>query len=56
MAIANIGITNNFDKNLRIMESIYPKIKELSEKYRDYTANNLSKLVKIGRASCRERV
>ncbi|MDZ7635151.1 MAG: hypothetical protein U5L72_12295 [Bacteroidales bacterium] len=29
------------------MENIYQKINELSEKYRDYTANNLSKLVKL---------
>jgi len=37
------------------MESIYPKIKELSEKYRDYTANNLSKLVKIKSISTQEK-
>ncbi len=37
------------------MESIYPKIKELSEKYRDYTANNLSKLVKIKSVSTQEK-
>ena len=29
------------------MENIFQKINELSEKYRDYTAENLSKLVKI---------
>lgn len=29
------------------MENIFGKINELSEKYRDYTASNLSKLVKI---------
>ncbi|MBE0667609.1 MAG: M20/M25/M40 family metallo-hydrolase, partial [Bacteroidales bacterium] len=29
------------------MENIYQKINELSEKYRDYTAENLSRLIKI---------
>ena len=29
------------------MENRYAKIRELSEKYRDYTANNLARLVRI---------
>jgi putative selenium metabolism hydrolase len=37
------------------MESIYKKINELAEKYRDYTANNLSKLVKIKSLSMQEK-
>jgi putative selenium metabolism hydrolase len=37
------------------MENIYQKINELSEKYRDYTAQNLSKLVKIKSLSTQER-
>lgn len=37
------------------MENIYNKINELSEKYRDYTANNLSKLVKIKSLSTQEK-
>ncbi|MGD9978402.1 MAG: YgeY family selenium metabolism-linked hydrolase [Bacteroidales bacterium] len=37
------------------MDNIYLKIKELSEKYRDYTANNLSKLVKIKSVSTKEK-
>lgn len=37
------------------MDSIYQKINELSEKYRDYTANNLSKLVKIKSLSTQEK-
>lgn len=37
------------------MESIYFKIKELSEKYKDYTAQNLSKLVKIRSLSTQEK-
>ena len=37
------------------MENIYNKINELSEKYRDYTANNLSKLVKIKSLSTHEK-
>ncbi len=37
------------------MENIYQKINELSEKYRDYTAENLSKLVKIKSLSTQEK-
>jgi putative selenium metabolism hydrolase len=37
------------------MESIYIKIKELSEKYKDYSAQNLSKLVKIRSLSTQEK-
>ncbi|MFC2104379.1 YgeY family selenium metabolism-linked hydrolase [Bacteroidota bacterium] len=37
------------------MENIYQKINELSEKYRDYTAENLSKLVKIKSLSLGEK-
>jgi putative selenium metabolism hydrolase len=37
------------------MENIYIKIKELSEKYKDYTAQNLSKLVKIKSLSTQEK-
>ena len=37
------------------MENIFQKINELSEKYRDYTAHNLSKLVKIKSLSTREK-
>jgi len=37
------------------MENIYSKIKELSEKYSDYTAENLSKLVKIKSLSTQEK-
>ncbi|MRR19133.1 YgeY family selenium metabolism-linked hydrolase, partial [bacterium] len=37
------------------MENIYQKINELSEKYRDYTANNLSKLVKIKSLTAKEK-
>jgi len=37
------------------MDNIYQKINELSEKYRDYTANNLSKLVKIKSLSTQEK-
>jgi len=37
------------------MEAIYAKIKELSEKYSDYTAQNLSKLVKIKSLSTQEK-
>jgi len=37
------------------MENIFQKINELSEKYRDYTASNLSKLVKIKSLSMHER-
>jgi putative selenium metabolism hydrolase len=37
------------------MENIFQKINELSEKYRDYTAHNLSKLVKIKSLSTQER-
>ncbi len=37
------------------MEAIYAKIKELSEKYSDYTAQNLSKLVKIKSLSAQEK-
>jgi len=36
------------------MENIFQKINELSEKYRDYTASNLSKLVKIKSLSMHE--
>ncbi len=37
------------------MENIYSKIKTLSEKYSDYTAQNLSKLVKIKSLSADEK-
>jgi putative selenium metabolism hydrolase len=37
------------------MENIYQKINALSEKYREYTANNLSKLVKIKSLSTKEQ-
>ena len=37
------------------MENIFQKINELSEKYRDYTAQNLSKLVKIKSLSTLEK-
>ncbi len=37
------------------MKDIHKKIKELSEKYADYTASNLSKLVKISSLSLREK-
>lgn len=37
------------------MENIFQKINELSEKYRDYTAANLSNLVKIKSLSMHER-
>ncbi len=37
------------------MEDIYKKINELAEKYRDYTAENLSKLVKIKSLSMQEK-
>jgi putative selenium metabolism hydrolase len=37
------------------MENIYHKINELSEKYRDYTAQNLSKLVKIKSLCTKEK-
>ncbi|MCD4832487.1 MAG: YgeY family selenium metabolism-linked hydrolase [Bacteroidales bacterium] len=37
------------------MENIFQKINELSEKYRDYTAENLSKLVKIKSLSLGEK-
>jgi putative selenium metabolism hydrolase len=37
------------------MRNIYQKIKELSEKYRDYTAQNLSKLVQIKSLSLEEK-
>lgn len=37
------------------MEAIYKKIKELSEKYSDYTAQNLSKLIKIKSLSAQEK-
>jgi putative selenium metabolism hydrolase len=37
------------------MENIYSKIKTLSEKYSDYTAHNLSKLVKIKSLSAEEK-
>lgn len=37
------------------MEEIFSKIKSLSEKYRDYTANNLSKLVQIKSLSTQEK-
>jgi putative selenium metabolism hydrolase len=38
------------------MKQIFEKINELSEKYRDYTANNLSKLIKIQSFSTDERL
>ncbi len=37
------------------MENVFGKINELSEKYRDYTAENLSKLVKIKSLSTKEK-
>jgi len=37
------------------MDNIFQKINELSEKYRDYTAENLSKLVKIKSLSTQEK-
>ncbi|OIP04383.1 MAG: selenium metabolism hydrolase [Bacteroidetes bacterium CG2_30_32_10] len=37
------------------MEELAKKINELAEKYRDYTANNLSKLVKIKSTSMKEK-
>ena len=37
------------------MESIYGKIKDLSEKYSGYTAKNLSNIVKIKSLSCQEK-
>ena len=37
------------------MEAIFSRIKELSEKYADYTAQNLSKLVKIKSLSLGEK-
>lgn len=37
------------------MENIYQKINELSKKYRDYTAQNLSKLVQIKSLSLEEK-
>ncbi|HOP04068.1 MAG TPA: YgeY family selenium metabolism-linked hydrolase [Tenuifilaceae bacterium] len=37
------------------MESIYGKINELAEKYSDYTANNLSKLIQIKSLSLGEK-
>jgi putative selenium metabolism hydrolase len=37
------------------MENIFLKINELSEKYRDYTAQNLSELVKIKSLSTKEK-
>ena len=39
----------------KIMNDIYSKIKNLSEKYRDYTAQNLSKLVQIKSLSTQEK-
>lgn len=37
------------------MDNVFQKINELSEKYRDYTASNLSKLVKIKSLSTQEK-
>jgi len=37
------------------MDNIYSKINELAEKYRDYTAENLSKLVKLKSLSTEEK-
>jgi len=37
------------------MNTIYEKIRKLSEQYGDYTSNNLSKLVQIESFSCREK-
>lgn len=37
------------------MEAVYSRIKELSEKYADYTAQNLSKLVQIKSLSTQEK-
>ena len=36
------------------MSTIYKKINDLAEKYRDYTAENLSKLIKIKSLSMEE--
>ncbi len=41
--------------NTRCMENNSQKIRELSEKYSDYTASNLSKLVRIQSLTSRER-
>jgi putative selenium metabolism hydrolase len=40
---------------MNAMDNIFQKINELSEKYRDYTAQNLSKLVKIQSLCTKER-
>ena len=37
------------------MKDIFQKINEFSHKYRDYTAQNLSKLVQIKSTSCYEK-
>ena len=37
------------------MENIYAQIKEMAEKYKDYTAENLSKLVKLKSLSLQEK-
>ena len=37
------------------MNEIYSKINQLAEKYKNYTANNLSKLVKIKSTSMNEK-
>jgi putative aminopeptidase FrvX len=37
------------------MENIFHKINELSEKYRDYTAQNLSKIVRIKSLCTKEK-
>ena len=36
------------------MKNIYSKIHALAEKYRDYTASNLSELIKLKSLSCNE--
>lgn len=52
-------IANNFNFEFHfielVMENIFLKINELSEKYRDYTAQNLSELVKIKSLSTKEK-
>jgi putative selenium metabolism hydrolase len=40
---------------LKTMDNLYQKINELSVKYRDFTAQNLSKLVKIKSLSTKEK-
>jgi putative selenium metabolism hydrolase len=42
-------------QNRCVTESVFSKIKKAADKYRDYTAENLSKLVKIKSLSAQER-